>query len=118
MPAANWQRGCSLRQKIEAGDENRVEVDFDKAFTKLLAEEEWKTIGKVDVILLSLKENLKLADASDISKLEGLIGKIYRLTAATVVGLEETARVGDYVNVRFEVESNRWKKRPFISKTT
>lgn len=89
---------------------NQIDVNYIEAIAQLKLEQAWHVMGELNVILVALRDNLKVADAQSLTSLRALAGKIYQLQEAAVVGMEEIARVGNFVEVRLEVETGAFRK--------
>lgn len=91
--------------------DSQILVDYIKGVVDVQAEKAWPVTEKLNVIIAALKDNLTLAQVeSTPAELESAIGYYFHLDDAPLVALEPVGRVGEYINVRFEVETGAWKQ--------
>ena len=89
---------------------NQIDIDYAKAISDLKAEQRWHIMEELNVVLVALRNNLQVSAARDLGQLRALAGKIYELREAAIVGMEEIARVGNFLEVRLEVETGAFRK--------
>lgn len=89
---------------------NQIDINYAKAITDLKAEQLWHIMDDLNLVLVALRNNLTVAQAQNMASLRSLAGKIYELRESAIVGMEEIARVGNFVEVRLEVETGAFRK--------
>lgn len=91
-------------------NENTVDIDYAQAISDLKGEQRWHIMEELNIVLVALRNNLTLVNAQSLTKLQALAGKIWELREAAIVGMEEIARVGNFLEVRLEVETGAFRK--------
>ena len=89
---------------------NQIDVDYAKAIDDLKNENRWHIMEELNMVLVALRNNLSVTDAQNLKNLRSLAGKIWELKEAAIVGMEEIARVGNFLEVRLEVETGAFRK--------
>lgn len=93
-------------------DNLQDDVDYNDAVIKLIGRQGFTNAARLDVIIAPLEEtpaDPTAALPADLDTIRTSAGYTIELTAAAIVGLEITGRVGEYAEARLEVETGRFK---------
>ena len=112
----HWLAALDNRASLQP--EADVEANYDEVVTNLLAQSEYHVAGKLNVVIAVLENATPVSVSGtvmDLSSIRKSVGYVWELNEAAIVALEPSGRVGEYVSVRLEVETGRW--RGFGNKT-